>query len=195
MIIRVAVDFGEPDHLFGIHGLAVNYGGDFSVAPAGVKANAAALHVAAHGLGRVLGLWELVRQDHLKGVLEHTGHIVPVKGLLAACAVCGGEVVVCVLIAADVNFKAAFHPEDGLYQPVDVVVVSLAHFLRSVDKGAADGHLAVGALHRDAYRLFRILQKCLIEFIQRDEAGVQFGYVLYIQFYAEIFHNFLLDCV
>ena len=193
VVVRVAVYFGKPDNLFGIDGLSVDHGGDLAVASAGVKADAAALHMAAHGLGGVLGLRQLVRQHNLKGMLEHAGHVVPVKGLLAVGAVCGGEVIVGVLIAADVDLKAAFHPEDGLYQAVYVVVVCFAHLLGAVDIGAAYRHLAVGTFYRDAHGLCGVLQESLIELVQGNEAGIQFGFVFNVQFDAEIFHCCLLE--
>ena len=178
VVVGVGVDLGEPDHLLGVDRLAVDDCGDLPVTPAGVEADAAALQVAAHGLGGVLGYGDVVHQDDLEGVLKDGGHVVPVELLPAAGAVDAPEILRDALVAADVDLEAALHPQDGLDQAVDIVVVRLGHLRGAVDKGAAGGHLSVGPLHGDAHRLFGGLQEGAVKAHEGDKFRIQRGNVL-----------------
>ena len=52
-------------------------------------------------------------------------------------------------------------------------MVRLRHLRRAVDEGVAGGHLAVGPLHGDAHRLFRVRQESAVEAQQGDKLRVQ----------------------
>ena len=55
VISGVGLGLGMPDHLLGVHALAVDDGADFPVGAACVKADAAAVHVSADGHGSLVG--------------------------------------------------------------------------------------------------------------------------------------------
>ena len=110
--------------------------------------------MAADGLRGALLLGDLVAEHHLEGALVHAGHEVGVKGPLAGEGEGLLQVVVDVLVAADIDLEAALHPQHGLDQTVGIVVVGLAHLRGAVDIGVAHGYLAAGALHREGDRLF-----------------------------------------
>ena len=118
--------------------------------------------MTSHRLGRVLGLGHASGEDNFKRMLKNVGHIVPVERLLASGTICLFQIVAhCCVV--NVNSVAALHPEDGLDHALDIVAVGIIHLRRTVDERMAGGHLTVGALHGDGYRLFRGLQKRLIE--------------------------------
>ncbi len=189
VIVRVGVGFGEPDHLLGVNRLAVDDGGNFPVGPARVKADAAALHMAADGLGGILGGGNIVHQHHLKRMLENAGHVIPVKFLLASGTVDGFQVLADTRVAADVNLEAALHPEDGFYQALDVIVVGLSHLRCAVDEGPAGGHLAVGPLHGDAHRLFCRSQEGAVKPHEGDKVRVQGRPVFQFHIDAKTIHS------
>ena len=111
-------------------------------------------------------------------MLKDGGHVVPVELLPAAGAVDAPEILRDALVAADVDLEAALHPQDGLDQAVDIVVVRLGHLRGAVDKGAAGGHLPVGPLHGDAHRLFGGLQEGAVKAHEGNKFRVQRGNVL-----------------
>ena len=189
VIIGVGIDFGEPNHFLGVHGLAVNHGADLPVRSAGIEADAAALKVAAHLLRGIVVFGNLVHQQNLEGMLEHVCHVVPVKFLLAAGTVDAAQVVINHFVAADINAEAALHPQDELYQAVNVEAVSFLHFRRTVNKGVEASHFTLCSLHSDGHRLPGICQKGLIEQMQGDEPGVKLRAVLDIHIYSKKFHK------
>ena len=103
------------------------------------------------------------------------GHIVPVEFLLAAGAVNAFEEGEGVLVAADIDLIAALHPQHGLDQPVDIVMVGLAQRLRAVDERLDRRHLAVCTLYGDADRLGRVGQERLVEALERQKARIERG--------------------
>ena len=78
--------------------------------------------MAADSLGGARLLGDLVAEDHLEGALIHAGHKVGVKGTGAA----GGEglfqIVVNVLVPADIHLEAALHPEQHLDDAVHLAL-------------------------------------------------------------------------
>ena len=155
VVLGIGVHLGEPNYLLGVDGLPVHHRRNLAVRTAGVEADAAAVHVAANGLGIVLGLGDLVAEHHLKGMFKDVCHVVKVEILNAS----GGKVLPEIpgysFLPGYVDLKATLHPQDGLDQAVDIVPVGRLHFRGAVNKGAADRHLAAGALHGDVHRLFR----------------------------------------
>ena len=176
VVIGVRRDLGEPDHLFGEDGLAVDDGGHLAVGAAGVEADPAALQMAAHGLGDVHALGHLVGEDDFKGMLEDVGEVIPVEFPGAALAVDALQIAADVLVI-DIDPEAALHPQLRFHQTVDVIPVSLRHLRGSVDKGMGGCHLAVRPLHRDGDGLGGGFQKGLVEPQDRGKLRVQDGNV------------------
>ena len=188
VVIRVGIHLGEPDHLLGVDRLPVHHGGDLPVAAAGVEADAAAVHVAADGLGVVLGLRDLVAEHHLEGVLKDVAHVVEVEVLAAGEAEVLLEILAGGLAPRHVDLVAALHPKDGLDQAVEIVPVGLGHLRGVVDEGVADGHLAAGPLHGDVHRLFGGGQEGPVELEDGQKIRVQRGKVFYRYLDASSFH-------
>ena len=145
--------------------------------------------MAADGLGGVLGLGNLIHQNDLKGVLKDAGHVVPVELLLSAGAVDGSQVLADPRVAADIDLEAALHPQDGLDNPLDVVVVGLSHLGGAVDKGMAGGHLAVRPLHGNSYGLLCPGQEGAVKTHQGNKLRVQNGGVLQLHVDAKSVHG------
>ena len=177
VIIRIGRGLREPDDLFGINRFSVNDGRDLSIAPAGVKADAAAVQVPADGLRLVLCLRQAVHGQNLKRMLKHLRHEVGIKGLLSTFAVDRLQIITDALVPADHDAEAALHPENGLDQALDVIAVGLHHLGRSVNKGLNGRHLTAGTLDRNANRLFGVGKKCIIETLQREKTRIQLRYV------------------
>ena len=178
-----------PHYLLGEHGLPVDDGGHLPVGAAGVKADAAATQVAAHGLGIALLGGHGVAVHHLEGLLVDVGHEIGVKGPLAAHAVGGLHGLIDALVAADIDLEAAHIPQHGLDEAVHVVDVGLSHVGRAVDKGLVDGHLAAGPLHRDVQRLFGVLQKSGAELAQGEKTGIQLRHIFHRYFDSQMLHG------
>ena len=128
--------------------------------------------MAADGLGSTLLLGYLVAEDDLEGVLIHASHEVGIKSPLAGEGEGLLQVVIHVLIAADIDLEAALEPQHGLDQPVGIVVVSLTHLGGAVDKGIAYRYLAIGALHREGNGLLSTLKERAVEFENGHELGI-----------------------
>ena len=188
VIVGVRVDLGQPDDLLGEDRLAVDDGGDLPVGAARVEADAAALQMAAHGLGGVMALGDGVRQHHLEGMLVDPRHEVPVELPLPAPAVDGAEVVIDAPVV-HVDPEAALHPQGRLHQAVDVVPVRLRLLRRAVDEGPGGGDLPVRALYGDGHGLFRGLQEGGVEPQDGDELRIELGDVLDLDGDAETFHR------
>ena len=194
VILRVAVGLREPHDLLVIDALAVDDGRDLAVAAAGVKADAAALGVAADGLGRVLRRGQDIHRDDLEGVLIDVGHKVKVKLTLAALAVDILQIAVQLLVALDIDAKAALHPQQRLDKPLDVVVVGLAQRLGAVDEGVHRGHLAAAALHSDADGLFRVSEKAPLKAQKGDKPRIKLGTVFEWAVNAKKLHDGPSSC-
>ncbi len=91
MVPRVGGGLWVPDDLLGIDAFAVDHGGDLAVAPARVEADAAAVHMPAHGNGLPAALRKLLLLAcfNRKPALKHVVHELRVKGALAAGRVGG----------------------------------------------------------------------------------------------------------
>ena len=171
MVVRIFRDFGIPDDLLGKDALAVYDCADLAVAAAGIKADAAAVEVAAHGLGiAVLGR-DGVAADNLKGALVHVGHEVGVKFAAAALAVGRRDVLVDLFTSGYIDLEPAHAPEQELDQPVGIVSVGPGKLCRAVNEGVVNRYLAARALYRDVQGLLRVREKCGEEFPHRYEAG------------------------
>ena len=104
----------------------------------------------------------------------------------------GATICICIIsgvLQIDIYLEAAFHPKQGLDDPVDIVNIRLAQFLRSMDAGAVHGHLAAAALHRHVKGLLGIAQKRLVKAAQRNECRVQRGKMLDGHVNAKMLHD------
>ena len=181
VVVGVALQLGEPNHFLRVDAFPVNDSGDLAVRAAGIKADAAAVHVAAHGLGGFVGcgagvqrqvqnfqlpLVELVEER----VVKVTRAIAPVSllqllGQLAA--------------AADGNPEAAGGPEQELDIALHIAVVGLRHFGCAVDAGVVNGDAALVTLQSDSDGLFSPFQVSGAPDAEGDKCGVQPGSVLH----------------
>lgn len=105
-----------PDHLLGIHRLAVNNGGDLPVGTTGVEADAAAVEMAADPPGAAARLREVRLRHGLQqeGTLEHRLHEVHVEFPGAAAAIDIPQRRCQSVAAADVDVPAAHAPQQQL---------------------------------------------------------------------------------
>ena len=101
-------DLGVPHHFFGVHRLAVDHGRHLAVASTRVEADAAAVLVAADGLGGLVGGGEvsLGADDDLKGLLVHVIDEPEVEGALSGGAVRLGQLRGDVVAAAQVDAES-----------------------------------------------------------------------------------------
>ena len=173
MVVGVRGGLGEPDHFLRVDALAVDDGGHLAVGAAGVEADAAAVQMAANGLGIVLLLRQRLTGNDFKGTLIDTGHKVGVKGAGTLSGIGCFQRLINGLVAADVHPEAALHPKQCLHQTVHIVTVGLGHVGRTVDERLTDGHLTVGTLHRQAQGLAARFQKGPVEQPQGRIVGVQ----------------------
>ncbi len=169
--------------------LAVDDRGDLAVGAAGVKAYAAAVEVAAYGLGVGLFGGELGAGDDLEGALVDPGHEVLVEGAAALGRVGRADIFIDALVAGDVYLPAAVEPEHGLYHAVGVVFVRGLEAGGAVDEGAQHGDLAARALNGDAERLFCALEEGGVELVQRDILRVELGDVFDVYINSKMLHD------
>ena len=189
VVVGILGDLGIPHHLLGEHGLPVDDGGHLPVASAGVEADAAAVHVAAHGLGLADLGGDGVAVHHLEGLLIDVGHEILVEGAGAALGVGSVDGLIDGLVAGQVDLEAALEPQQGLDDSVHIVEVGLGHVGGAVDKGLVHGHLTAGALHGDIQGLLGVFQEGLIEGKERNVVGVQLGEMLDGYVNTKVFHR------
>ena len=196
VVVGVLGDLGIPHDLLGEYALAVDDRADLAVASAGVEADAAAVHVAAHGLRIAVLGGHGVAEHHLEGALVDIGHEVRVKLTRAAGAIGVLYGLVHGLAAAYIDLEAALHPEKHLYQAVNVVLVRLVHLRCAVDEGVVHRYFSAGALHGQRDGLGGSAEKGGEKFAQGDEAGVELRQVFDGDFDSKVVHNIyvLLFC-
>ena len=181
LVVGIGVQLGEPDDLLGVDGLAVDDSGNLPVGAACVKADAAALHVTAHGLGGLVGGGALGQGlvDDLQlplveleeeGVVEITLAALGV-GSLQPCGQGGA--------AADGDPEAADGPQQELDVTLHIAVVGLGHFGGAVDEGLVDGNLALVALNGDGDGLLCAVEVSGAPDTEGDEALIQLRSVLH----------------
>ena len=174
VIGRVGLGLGEPDDLLAVDAFAVDDGGYFAVASARIKADAAAVQVAADGRGGVLagrGLGGRGGIAYLKGMLINVRHEIRVKGARATLAVLRLHTLVYGFAARDGHAEAAVYPQHALdhafhHAQAQRVVLALredAHVMRS--------HQAVVAFHGNAD--FRALRRARGKGLQPPVDGLK----------------------
>ena len=191
MVIRIRIDLRQPNGLFAENRLAVYNGGNLAIGAACVKADAVAVQMLADCL-RFFVCCRLICKirhiDHLEGALVNLLHKVVVKRARAVRAVRFFDVSIDVLIAADVDFKAAPRPQQKFYQTVNVIVVRVRHLRRAVDKRVVYRNQTAASLHRDSNRFFRRFQKFAVEHMQRNKGRIKLRHVFDVNIYAINIH-------
>ena len=186
VVVGILLQFGEPDHFLGVDALAVDDSGDLPVGAAGVEADAAAVHMAAHGLSHLVGgrallqrqiqnlqipLVELIDEGKIKVALTlgGVGLLQPLRQLAAA---------------ADGHPEAAGGPQQELDITLHIAVVGLCHFGGAVNHGVVDGNPTLVPLQCDGQRLGSALQIRLAPDTKGNKGGIQLGCVLHFIVYA-----------
>ena len=185
------MELGIPDHFLGVDAFTVHHCGDLPVGAACVKADAAAVHVAAHGLRLFIGggaAFQRQVQDFQVPLVElvHKGEVkVPLTfggvGLLEPLRQLGA--------AADGHPEAAGGPEQELDVTFYIPIIGLGHIFRAVDEGVVDRYVALIPLNGDGNGLFCILQVGGAPDAEGNEFRVQLGGVFHIVGNAKITHE------
>ena len=191
VIIRVGNYFREPHHFFGIHGLAVNHSGHLAVRPAGVKADARAIGMAANGLCALESrrLFLVGQHFHRELRLVHLLHKALVESAAAGGRIGLADALAHGLIAAHIHLEAAPAPQTEFHQSVHIIGVRLGHVRRAVHLCLIGANLPARALYRDAKRLFCPLLILFEKQAQRHKTAVQFRQVLNRDLYVQKFHR------
>ena len=186
VVVGILVQLGEPDDLLGVDALAVDNGGYLPVRAAGVKADAAAVHIAAHRLGDLVGggagLQRQIKDFQL--LLVELLHKAIVEFPLTAGLVSRLQFLRQLGAAADGDLKAADGPQQELHIPLHIPVVGFRHVGGAVDEGVVHGDPAPVTLHGDGDGLLRVLQVGLPPDAEGDKGGVQLGGMLHLVFNA-----------
>ena len=175
--------------VLGVDGLPVDDGGDLPVGAAGVKADAAAVQVAADGLGLLVGGGEvLLGAEHdLEAPLEDVVHKVPVEVPDAAGHIGLLQLFRGLLAAADGDPPAAHAPEQELDGALHEAVVGLGKALVP-EEGLKDGNAPVVPLHGHLEGPAGFTQKGVRPDGEGDEARLQGGLVGIVVFDTQIIH-------
>ena len=124
-------------------------------------------------------LGDLIGENHLKGLLKHIGHEVPVELTLAADLVSCLQLLSQFGATADVDLEAADGPQQELHIALHIAVVGLSHFGSAVDESLVDRNLTIVTLNSDGDGLLCILQVSGAPHTEGDESGIQLGSVLH----------------
>ena len=186
VVVGILLELGEPDHFLGVDALPVNNGGNLPVRAARVKADAAAIHMAAHGLRHLIGsgagfqrqiqdlqvpLIELVDKSEIKLALTLGGVslLQPLRQFAAA---------------TDGNPEAAGRPEQELDIALYIPVIRLGHFRSAVDAGMMHGNTALVTLYRNGNGLLGVLQIGRAPNTEGNKLRIQFRGMLHLIFDA-----------
>ena len=145
--------FGKPDDLLAIDAFTVDNGGYLAVASAGVKADPAAVQMAADGRGGILALRSFGRRGgivHLEGMLIDVRHEIRVKGALAAFAVLLLHPLIHGLASRDGHAETAVYPQHALDHPLRHAQVQRVVLTLREDAHVMRGYQAVVSLHGNA---------------------------------------------
>ena len=182
VVIRVLLEFGEPDHFFGVNALAVNHSRNLPVGTAGIKANAAAVHMSTHRLSHFIGLRALLQgqAQNLQGCFIDLMEEGAVKMPRSVRGVVFLQPLSQIGAAAHGYPEAAGGPEQEFDIPLHIPVVGLSHFRGAVDAGVVDRDAALVPLNSDGDGLLGVLQVNFPPDTEGDEGGVQFGGVFHL---------------
>ena len=182
-----------PDDFFRVDGLAVHDGGDFAVRAARVKADAAAVRVAARFFRLFVRGREVrfVRNHNFKRPLIDILHKAHVKFARAAHAVCVLHPLCDRVVAAEIHAPAADRPEEHLHKALDKARIRLGKF-RAAELRLKHGNKAVFTFDSDPERLSSVFQIGLRPNAERNEVLVQQGLIFQGVCNTEIVHSALL---
>ena len=148
----------------------------------GVKADAAAVHVAAHGLRHLVGRRAFLQrqiQDFQIPLVELID-----KGVVKVPLPLGGVGLLQPLgqlaAAADGHPESAGGPEQELDVPLYIPVVSLGHLRGAVNEGVMDRNPALIPLQSDGQGLFGIFQVGFPPYAKGNKGRIQLGGVLHL---------------
>ena len=186
LIARIRVLLGEPDNFLRVNSLAVNDSGDLPVGSAGVEADAAAVQMAAQGLGSLVGSGALIQRQRndLQLLLIKLLEEVIVKSTLAIDRIGGLQFLGQLITAADIDLEATDGPQQELHIPLHIPVVSLSHFSGSVDLGVVNGNIALILFNSNGNGLSSTLQVALCPQAEGDKFRIQFRDILHVKRYA-----------
>ena len=142
--------------------------------------------MSARGPGRILCLGQRVGIDDLERPFIYIGEVVPVKRLAAVRTEAFADVIVDIVIAADVYTPAALHPKYRLDETADIIPIRFEPVRCTVQERANRCHLTAAALHGNADGLFRRCKKGVIELIEREKAAVKLWKILNVCFNSKI---------
>ena len=164
-----------PDNFLGVDTLAVDHSGDLPVRATGIKADPAAVHVTADGLGALVGSGTLLQRQiqNLQRTLVELLNKIVVKGTLT----CGGVGFLQLLSdgrrAADVDTETTDGPQQELHVPLHIAIIGIKHSLSAVNKGVAHRDQAVVPLHSDGNGLGSTLAVCICPNAEGDKLRIQ----------------------
>ena len=161
-----------PDDLLGVDRLAVYDSRHLAVGAARVKADAAAVRMAADLSGLLVRLREarLVREDDLKRALVHVELALPARAVLVLHTLCDR------VVAAEVHAPAADAPQEHLDAALSITVVCLGE-CRAAQLRLVYGHKTVFTLDRDFERALRAFFICAGPDAEGNKRAVQRGQI------------------
>ena len=182
----VRLQFGVPDHLFGVHALAVDHRGHLTITAAGIEADAATIQVASNGSGgRFLRRGILQRAGfYHKGLLIYPLHKMHVKIPQTAISIGFLNLSADHFAAGDDDLIAARHPQQGLDDTLhETEILLVVAGAVGIDTGLIGGGVPLVALNSDN-QILPHLGSGLPHFAAHQRhghiAGVQFGFNLQI---------------
>ena len=186
LVLGIGLGLGMPDHFLGVNALAVDDSGDLTVGTAGIKADAAAVHVAADGTGGLVGSGagaqgqiqdlQLALVELLEEVVIEEADTVSGVGLLQLLGDLGAT--------ADTDLKTADGPQQELDIAFHIAVVRISHFGSAVDIGVAHGNMTLVTLNSNGDGVLGALQISIGPNAEGDKIRVQRRNVLQIIAYA-----------
>ena len=181
-----------PHDFLGVDHLAVDHRRHLAVGAAGVKANAAAVHITADGPGLFIGLRTLLQRqvDDLHVLLVKFKEKVAVKGTPTLGRIHLLQLFGNVAAAADVHPEAADGPQQKLHVPFHKTQVGLSRLGAVMDVGTAHTDQTVVALHRNGDGVCSAFFVLGHPTTEGDEIRIQLGPVLHVIGYTQIVHVF-----
>ena len=166
---------------------------DFTIGAARVKADAAAIRVAANFTRLLMRLREMcfIAEHDLKRPLIHVLHKTGIKGALAGLRVFRLHLRSQRIIAAKIHAPAADGPEQHFDHTLGIAIVCLGKF-RAAQLGLIDRHKAVLALDSDFEGLVCALEIGFCPYAEGNEVLVQHRLIFDGISNLQIFHTGLL---
>ena len=163
MVVRVRVDLGKPDDLFGINHLSVYNRRHLHVRSAGIKADPASVHITAYRLGRgfALGLFAVRTVENFKFVFIHIRHGLYIEILCSASSVKRRQPFKYAGVSADNYFISAGRPQHELQNSFRIPAIVLKMLLVAIDLRVVYAHISVFPVNGNRKGFFGVLFKGL----------------------------------